>query len=89
MSQFVVAVIVQMCSDPKQCVLIKCESQERHNVSEQHSKDLQARNIVKRGQRLLQNVEVKNVCFLDTQIVKMDPELFSVNLAGRELPNWV
>jgi len=40
MSQFVVAVIVQMCSDPKQCVLIKCESQERHNVSEQHSKDL-------------------------------------------------
>jgi len=58
-------------------------------VSEQHSKDLWARKIVKRGQSFLQNVEVKNVCLLDTQIAKMDPELFSVNLAGGELPKCV
>jgi len=58
-------------------------------VSEQHSKDLWGCKIVKRGQRFLQNVEVKNVCLLDTQVVKMDPELFSVNLAGGELPKWV
>jgi len=51
-SQFVGKVIVQMCSHSNQCVLIKCESQELHNVSEQHSKDLRARKIVKRAQSL-------------------------------------
>jgi len=40
MSQFVGAFVAQMRPDSKQCVLIKCESQERHNESEQHSKDL-------------------------------------------------
>jgi len=44
------AVIVQMCSDSKQCALIKCESQELHNVSEQHSKDLWVCKIVKYDQ---------------------------------------
>jgi len=77
------AVIVQMHSGSKQCVLIKCE---RHNESEQQSKDLWARKIVKRGQSFLQNVEVNNVCLLDTQIVKICPELFCVNFAGGELP---
>ena len=83
MSQFAGAVAVQMCSDSKYCLLIKCESQERHNVSGQHSKDWWARKIVKRGQGFLQNVEVKNVCLLDTQIVKMDPQLSSVTLCRR------
>ena len=83
------AVVVQMCSDSKQCALIKCESQERRNESEQHSKDLWARKIVKRGQRFLQNVEIMNVCLLDTQIVKMDSEIFPVNLVGEELPKCV
>ena len=89
MSQFVGAVVVQMCSDSKQCVLIKCESQEGHNVSEQHSKYSWAHEIAKRGQSYLQNVEVKNVCLLDTQIVKMYPELFPVNLGGGELPKCI
>ena len=59
MSQFVGAVVVQMRSDSKQCVLSKCESQEHHSESKQHRKDLWAARIVKRGQRFLQNV----VCF--------------------------
>jgi len=62
-----------MRSDSNQCALIKCESQGHHNESEQHSKDLWAGKIVKRGQSFLQNVEVKNVFLLDTQIVVMRP----------------
>jgi len=42
-----------MCSDPKQCVLIKCESQELHNVSEQHSKDLWMCKVVKCDQSFI------------------------------------
>jgi len=36
-----------------------------------------------------QNVEIKNVCLRDTQIVKLHPELFSAKLAGGELPKGV
>jgi len=50
MSQFVGAFVAQTRPDSKQCVLIKCESQKRHNESEQHSKDLWAREIEKRRQ---------------------------------------
>jgi len=49
-----------------QSVLIKCESQELHNVPEQPSKDLWTCKIKKVAKAFLQNVEVKNVCLRDT-----------------------
>jgi len=72
-----------------QSILIKCESQELHNVPEQPIKDLWTYKIIKRGQSIFTKCPSQECLFARHINRENAPTTFFINLASGKLAKWV